>query len=115
MVQWKAKSWKVLWLFLSSKFQSNIEKGLLGGLWVVWLARPAFKKMERLNPRFVYQPYFSGLLKVSIVVAGYLAGDYFATSHLRRGANEPFSSLYNNNLYLKTKEQFMYNYSAFRS
>lgn len=81
--------------------------GILGGLWTVWVLRPAWQKMARTNPRFIYQSYWSPVLKASVVVAGYLIGDYIGTSPLRRGANEQVSSVYNNNDYLITREKFI--------
>jgi len=78
--------------------------GIVGGLWVYWVGRPVWAKMRKTNPRFLYQPYWNPILKVTVVVAGYFVGDYISTSSLRRGAEDQISSLYNNNAFLKNKE-----------
>lgn len=69
-----------------------------------------FKRWRWTRPAFYYHPWVSPVVRVGIVFAGYLLGDYIVTSPLRRGANSQLAALYTNNEFLKTREMFVYNF-----
>jgi len=93
--------------WFNNKQYSGKFYGILGGLWTVYVFRPQLAALSRSSPRLRYQAWWNPMIKVSIVVAGYLLGDYITTSRLRRGADDEISSLYNANDFLKTREFFI--------
>lgn len=70
--------------------------------------KPWWRVLQQKSPRLFYQSYWNPILKAAIIYGGYVLGDYWATSPLRRGANDQISHFYNNNDFLITREMFMY-------
>ena len=85
--------------------------GFLGGVGTVYFMDPYYKSLMKVFPRLYYQPWIGLLLKLGVVYAGLVLGDYVATSR-REGANMWLSNLYNNNLYISSKDAFIRNFET---
>lgn len=79
---------------------------MLGGFAVIYVGDPYYKSLMKVVPRLYYQPWIGTMLKLGVVFVGLQIGDYWATSR-REGANYWFSNIYNNNYYIRSKEEFL--------
>jgi len=98
--------------WLNSKQNTGKYWGTIAGFWTVWISRPYFATLQGVYPRFRHQRYWVHAARLAIVVTGYLIGDYFGTSSLRKGGNDQLSSIWKNNLFIFTREKFGQEYEV---